>query len=189
MYWIATGLIFVFFYINVPIGSRTVDILPDILGYVLIGVDLYRMRKKSRFFGWGVLLCAVLAVYSVSVRIVLPTGILGVSLSVTELVLQLLLLYLLVYGIKDLEREVGVHLNSTVLDRWRIWLSVVWVGSYLFVMVGVMMPTIAAFGVLLMIAWFLLCVLFLVAFYRTAHRYKLLLQRGLPAIEAERRTP
>ena len=177
MYLIPTGLILVFAYINLQVGGRTVDLLPDALGYLLIAVDLFRLRQGSRAFRAGVPLCGVLAVYSAAVRALLPTGLPGLFLSLAELLAQLVLLYLLVSGVQDLEERVGVHLNGAVLERWRFWLSLCWLGSFVFVLVSQVMPTLAVLGLLLAAAWFALCALFIVVFYRTAHRYSLVLQR------------
>ncbi len=177
MYLIATGLIFVFFYYNLQVGAYTVDLLPDALGYLLIAIGLFRLRGASRAFSRGIVLCAVLAVYGTAMRVLLPTGLPGAVLSLAELIAQVLLLYLLVSGVQDLEGTLGLPLNSKVLERWRVWLSVVWLGSYLFVLLGLFVPTAALLGLLLAAAWFVLCVLFVVVFYRTAHRYKLVLER------------
>ena len=177
MYLIATGLILVFYYFTIEVGGFAVDLLPDALGYLLIAADLIRLRGSSRAFRRGIPLCAGLAVYSVAVRLLLPTGLPGVFLSLAELAAQLALLYLLVGGVQDLEEVVGVHLNGAVLERWRTWVSLTWLGSFVLVLVGQVTPVAAVLGLLAAVAWFVLCALFVVVFFRTAHRYQLVLQR------------
>ena len=177
MYLIAAGLILVFYYFNIEIGGRAIDILPDVLGYLLIAADLVRLRGSSRAFRRGIPLCAGLAVYSVAVRLFLPTGLPGIFFSLAELIAQLVLLYLLVSGVQDLEEAVGTHLNSTVLERWRTWLSLAWLGSFVFVLVGQVTAAAAVLGMLMAAAWFGLCALFGADFFRTAHRYRLVLER------------
>ena len=43
------GLVFVFFYINIPLFGRTVDILPDAVGYLLIAVNENGVYSVSLF--------------------------------------------------------------------------------------------------------------------------------------------
>ena len=177
MYLIATGLILVFYYFTIEIGGYAIDLLPDVLGYLLIAADLVRLRGSSRAFRLGIPLCAGLAVYSVAVRLLLPTGLPGIFLSLAELVAQLVLLYLLVGGVQDLEEAVGLHLNSAVLERWRTWRSLAWLGSFVLALAGQVTAVAAVLGLLAAAAWFVLCALFIVVFFRTAHRYQLVLQR------------
>jgi len=176
MILIPIGLIFVFFYINIGIGSFTVDLLLDAVGYILIAVNMAKLKEHSFSFSRALPLCVVLAVYSFAVRLVQPAGIPGVLVSLAELLMQLYLLRLLVSGVRELEYGVGAHLNSTVLDRWREWLSISMAASYACALMKLFVPAFTLLGYAVAAVWAVLCILFIVVFFRTNHRYQLLLQ-------------
>ena len=175
MLLIPIGLIFIMFYINISIGSYTVDILPDAVGYILIAMNMVKLKKYSYSFSGAQGLSIFLAVYSLYLRVTLPTGLLGVGLSLLELAAQLYLLRLLVNGVKDLESSIKTHLNSFILDRWRQGVEISWVASYICVIGNLFISGIEFFGFLVAIVWAILCMLFIIVFFRTARRYRLLL--------------
>lgn len=174
------GLIFVFFYINIPVFGRTMDILPDVAGYVLIAANAWRLREDSRSFFNLAYLSGILAVYSTAVRLIEPRGMAGIALSLLELILQLYLLKWIEDGVKDMERAVGAHLNTDVLYRWRILVSSAWAAVFICVTAGALAPGLVIIGLAAAAAWAVLCVLFLVTLFRTSRRYKLLVQFGPP---------
>lgn len=176
MLLIPVGLFFVMFYINVPIGGYTVDILPDAIGYILIAANMVKLKEYSYSFTGAMGLSIFLAVYSLFLRLTVPTGLIAVGFSVLELAAQLYLLRLLVNGVKDLESSVDTHLNSFLLDRWRQGVELSWVVSYICVIGNLFIPGIEFFGFLVAVIWAVLCALFIVVFLRTARRYRLLLQ-------------
>ena len=174
------GLILVFFYINIPIFGHTVDILPDAVGYLLIVFNAWKFREKSNSFSNLVYLSSILAVYSTVVRLVMPAGMMGIALSLLELILQLYLLKWIVDGVKDMEQAVGAHLNTDVLYRWRILVSSAWAAVFVFVTASALAPELTGIALAAAAAWAVLCVLFLVTLFRTSHRYKLLVKFGPP---------
>lgn len=176
MLLIPIGLILVFFYFNLDVGGRAVDLLPDAVGYLLILYNAWKFREKSYSFSNLVYLSAVLTVYSVAVRLILPTGVAGLAASLLELILQLYLLKLIVAGIEDLGRIEGTHMNGAVLNRWRIWLSAAWSAVLVCAAAGALAAWVTAVGTVVVAVWAVLCILFLVSLFRTAHRYKLLVQ-------------
>ena len=174
------GLVFVFFYINIPVLGRTVDVLPDAAGYLLIAVNAWKFREKSRSFSNLVYLSGILAVYSTAVRLVMPRGMAGIAMSLLELILQLYLLKWIADGVKDMEQVVGAHLNAYVLYRWRLWLSWAWTAVFVGVTASALAPELTGIALAAAAAWAVLCVLFLVTLFRTGHRYRLLVQYGPP---------
>lgn len=176
MLLIPIGLIPVFFYFNMELGGRTVDLLPDAVGYLLILYNAWKLRGKSYSFSNLVYLSAVLAVYATVVRQILPTGMAGLAASLLELILQLYLLKLIVSGVEDLGRIEGRHMNGAVLNRWRLGVSIAWAAVFVCAAAGVLAPWLVTVGALVVAVWAVLCILFLVSLFRTAHRYKLLLQ-------------
>lgn len=180
MFLLPIGLIFVFFFVNIPVFGRTVDILPDAAGYLLIAANAWRFREESGSFSNLLYLSGILAVYSTGVRLIMPTGMAGIALSLLELILQLYLLKWIEDGVKDLEQAVGAHLNTDVLYRWRILVSSAWAAVFVCVTASALAPGLAVVGLAAAVAWAALCVLFLVTLFRTAHRYKLLVQFGPP---------
>ncbi len=176
MLLIPIGLIFVFFYINIPIGNFVVDILPDAVGYILIAVNLAKLKKHAYSFSNAFSVCLILAVYSLAVRLLQPSGMLGVLASLAELLMQLYLLRRLVNGVEELEYRVDTHLNSTVLDLWRKWLSGSLTVNYIFALMQLFIPWLASLGYIAVTAWAILCILFITVFFRTNHRYHLLLK-------------
>ncbi len=183
MLLIPIGLIFVFFYINVPIGDYVVDILPDAVGYILIAINLVKLKASSYSFSKAFPVCLILAVYSLAARLFQPTGMLGVLVSLVELLMQLYLLRMLVSGVEELEYRVGAHLNSTVLDMWRKWLAVSLVVSYVFALMELFISWLASLAYIVVVAWAVLCVLFITVFFRTSHRYHLLLRHKDDLVE------
>ena len=180
MLLIPLGLILVFFYINISLGGFTVDILPDAVGYLMIAANAWQFREKSNSFSNLVYLSGVLAVYSTAVRLIMPTGMTGIALSLLELILQLYVLKWIEDGVKDLEQMVGAHLNTDVLYRWRILVSSAWAAVFICTTASVLAPGLAVIGLAAAAAWAVLCVLLLVTLFRTSHRYKLLVQSGPP---------
>jgi len=176
MILIPIGLIFVFFYINISVGSFAVDLLPDAVGYILIAVNMAKQKQHSFSFSKALPLCLILAVYSLAARLLQPAGILGLLVSLAELLMQLYLLRLLVSGVRELEYGVGTHLNSDVLDRWREWLSISMAASYACALMKLFVPAFTLLGYAIAAVWAVLCILFIVVFFRTNHRYRLLLE-------------
>ena len=174
------GLIFVFFYINIPVLGYTVDILPDVAGYLLIAFNAWQFREESKSFSNLVYLSGILAVYSTAVRLIMPTGVTGIALSLLELILQLYLLKWIEDGVKDMEQAVGAHLNTGVLYRWRILVSSAWAAVFVLVTASALAPGLAILALAAEAARVVLCVLLLVTLFRTGHRYKLLVQYGPP---------
>lgn len=183
MFLFPIGLILVFFYINIPILGRTVDILPDAVGYLLIVFNAWQFREKSKSFSNLVYLSGILAVYSTVVRLIMPTGMAGIALSLLELILQLYVLKWITDGVKDTEEMVGAHLNTDVLYRWRILVSSAWAAVFVFTTASALAPGLVILGLAAAAAWAVLCVLFLVTLFRTSHRYKLLVKFGPPEPE------
>ncbi len=186
MFLLPVGLIFVFFYINVQVGLHVVDILPDAVGYLLIAANAWKFREKSDPFSNLVILSAILAVYSVVVRWIVPTGMAGIAASLLELILQLYLLKMIVDGVGDIGRTMGAHLNVDVLNRWRLWLSGAWAAVFVCATAGALAQWLSVVGLLVVAVWAVLCLLFLVTLFRTSHRYKLLLRFGAPKQDQEK---
>lgn len=180
MLLIPLGLILVFFYINVYVGDFVVDLLPDAVGYLLIAANAWKFKEKSYSFSYLVPLGVVLAVYSAAVRLILPTGMAGVAASLVELVMQLYLLKFIVRGIEDLGWTIGAHLNTDILNRWRLWVSGAWAAVFVCATFGTLAPDVAIFGLAAVAVWAVMCILFLVTLFRTNHRYKMLLRFGTP---------
>ncbi len=176
MYLIAAGLILVFFNINVTIGGRAIDILPDFIGYLLIAGNAAKLKKDAYNFNRAGYFGIFMAVYSVAVRVFSPTGLLGLALSVTEIIAMLYLLKLLTDGVAELEDAVGTHLNGFILDRWRLAVEIAYIVSYICIVGEFFIEGTAFFGLLVAIAWFAVCVLFVIVFFRTARRYSLLMR-------------
>lgn len=180
MLLIPIGLILVFFYFNIDLGGRVLDLLPDAVGYLLIAFNAWKFRERSYAFSNLAALSIALAVYSTVVRLILPTGIAGLAASLLELILQLYLLKLIVSGVEDIGRLEGTHLNGAILDRWRLWLSAAWAAVFVCAAAGALAPWVITVGGLVAAVWAVLCILFLLTLFRTAHRYKLLVRFGVP---------
>ena len=180
MLLIPLGLILVFFYINIYVGDFVVDLLPDALGYLLIAANAWKFKGKSYSFSYLVSLSIVLAVYSTAVRLILPTGMAGVAASLLELLMQLYLLKFIVRGVEDLSWSLGTHLNTDVLNRWRLWVSGAWAAVFVCATFGTLAPDVAILGLAAVAVWAVMCILFLVTLFRTNHRYKMLLRFGTP---------
>lgn len=58
MFW---GYLLIFLHFNISIGYKSVDILPDFIGYIIIGLALTKLATKEKIFKKGVNASYILA--------------------------------------------------------------------------------------------------------------------------------
>ncbi len=178
MVLIPIGLIFILYSTSIPVGGISLDLLPDVVGYVLIAVNLWRLKRDSYSFTTAFPLSLFLAVYSVAVRLIAPGGLFGLIASGLELGLQVWLLKLLVDGVEDLEDLVDRHLNSILLGRWQQLTCMAWLASFVCLIAQSFIPGVEFFGFLVAVIFMVLGALLTITFFRTARRYSWLIRFG-----------
>lgn len=172
MYPIAAGLVFIFFYFNIGMGSLTIDLLPDIVGYGLIAYNSYKLRGRSYSFSKLVWLGAVMGVYATVVHLAAPTGFLAFILSALETGGIIWIIKLLVSGVSEIEDAEGRPLRSGALERWRYPLIAAYAAVFACNVALEFIAGIGFFALLIVFAWAVISVIFTVCFFRTASRYR-----------------
>ncbi len=171
MYFIAVGAIFVFFYLDLDLGTLTIDLLPDIAGYALIAYNAWKLQPKSWSFQIAMWVSAAMGVYSVVIRIWAPTGLPGLVVSLVETGGTVWLLKLLSKGVSEIEDAEKVSLRWPSLDRW----CTLAIAGYLAVMACTIavqfIDFIGFFSLMVVALWFVFCVGLTVCFFRAASRY------------------
>lgn len=122
----AWGIVFVLLSFQI----NGIDILPDIIGYILMLIGFSRIESYHPHFRRGKLLSIVFIVLSLigmfQIRWTNPDGVLlagGLLLSLVILVLQVMLFYSLIMGIEEVSRLRGkLELADLARGRWKLYL-------------------------------------------------------------------
>lgn len=123
------GLLFVFFNFNLTNGDMTIDVMPNIVGYVLMFVGLSKLiradypgtslfSKAKLLMPAAILVCIIDTVLSVSGMGKAVNGILGNAVSLVSLVLLLYILFQVVEGIIVTEKECQLGIPSDRIKKW-----------------------------------------------------------------------
>jgi|WetSurMetagenome_2_1015567.scaffolds.fasta_scaffold65076_2 hypothetical protein len=137
-----------FFFILIDFKINGFDILPDIIGYILFAVGFSILAKDSIYFvtaGKYNIPMIILSIFSIYEKPAQGNGInlgaiswLGLLLSVAGLVLNLLVVYNLFVGIKDMaEKQKKAEIYSQAGQRWHQYLilQLAALGSFLVIFI------------------------------------------------------
>ena len=128
-----------FLFIMVSFRLQGIDILPNVIGYILLGSGFSILSSRSEYFQKAAKLnipMIILSIFSIyeppaqgSGINFGPLGPLGLVLGIASIILGLMVVYNLLMGVKDMAEEEGQgELSLEAEQRWR---------QYMFLQVGV----------------------------------------------------
>jgi hypothetical protein len=122
---------FGFLFIMIDFKFQGIDVLPDIIGYILFAVGLSALALNSEYFNkakplnYVLIILSILSIYEKPTQgsgIQLGTfGIFGILLGVIGTILNLLVVYYIFMGIKDMAVEHN-DLRQEADQRWKQYL-------------------------------------------------------------------
>ena len=165
------GLIFIFLDFSVELQSGgVIGLIPDFIGYYFVARGLSELCEESPRFRMARLLAVIAGVCSAilyAVDIIISTdslGVFGLILSVVSSAMLLWLLYVILSGLLDVEKERRTALGGKALCMTWIVMAVLLVLSY----VSLIDPL---FALLCAIANLIVSIVFLALFYRAKKRF------------------
>ncbi len=128
------GLLFVFFNFNLTNGDMTIDVLPNVIGYLLMYVGVSRLVKSdfpgTAFYAKAKLVMPAAILVSVVDTVLSLTGmgkamngILGSAVSLVNLILLLYALFQVVEGVRATERECQLGIPSERIKKWLTYVT------------------------------------------------------------------
>lgn len=159
---IFTGMLWIFLDFNWDLGDITIGLIPDFIGYIIIVKGLVEMSKFSDRFDKVKYGTVGMAIYTSFVYAMDLFGIWKVFVGIMPLVVGMVssivsfwISYNIVMGIREIEDDRCVDLNSEVLYRdWKQVLAFT-VFSYAFIII----PILAVVSIIIV---FIISILFLV---------------------------
>lgn len=184
MYQILVGFVFISmnFYIN--FGYSAIGLIPDFVGYFLIGRALYELEDEATHFRaakGSVKIMTVVSIvayildltgiikYSPFSRILIEvTGVLNMAIGFGCLVMYAYITYLITLGVQEMEGEYNEDMNGTgLMTAWK-WMIGAKALNYCMVIIGAFLPDVSVVTSLLVL---ITLVLYFVQFYKCARRY------------------
>ena len=164
------GMLFVFLDIPLELGSATLELLPDFVGYLLMMKGLRELSVESTVFQRGETVALVMAVihgvhwlmdfFAASVQAELYAWLVGLVVTVLDLVLT----YWVVKGVEDMERRYHWVLQAGKLRS-------MWLVQLVLTILCTLLNWLPLVGTVCVIASFVVAVCFLVAMNDTRKRY------------------
>ncbi len=151
-----------FLFIMISFRIQGFDILPDIVGYLLFASGFSSLASRSAYFGTAAkynIFMAILSVFSLyqfpaqnqgQVVNFGPLGILSIPLTIASFILNLLVVYNLFMGIKEIAEKSGqTDLAQESMDRWREYkiLQIAVISSFILIFI----PAIAIIFVIVLL--------------------------------------
>lgn len=135
-----------FLFIMIDFRIQGVDILPDIIGYILfaVGFGILALHSihfsKARNLNIPMIILSIFSIYEVPAQNggvqFSPLGFFGILISIASLILNLLVIYNLFMGIKDMAEERGqMDLYTESNKMWNQYLMLQIAGIFMFVLI------------------------------------------------------
>lgn len=132
-----------FLFVMLDFKIQGFDILPDIVGYAFFAFGFSALLLKSLHFKTAkdlnvvMLILSIFSIYEPSVQDgTNPLGLLGIIIGIASAVLNLLIVYNLFMGIKDMAREQGrIYIVEEAGKRWNQYLIIAVSGICSFVFI------------------------------------------------------
>lgn len=130
---------YLFMALDVLAGFGTngvIEIPPDFVGYLLIAFGVSKMKEQSRFFMKGIsfgVVGAILAGFLFFVRLLslsYTASTAVILLEVAELIMMMIIFYLVIRGLRDVEAEKCLTLYGNVMKWLWVGMFVILVASY-----------------------------------------------------------
>ena len=107
-------------------GGRTLDLTPDMVGYILTIFGLRQIGRYSSKFAISYKLCCFATIASgavFGVKLIVGSGGMGMTfvlIGIAEMILQVALMVLIACGFKEMEKEYAIALKS----KWLILVTI-----------------------------------------------------------------
>ncbi|SMC63677.1 hypothetical protein [Papillibacter cinnamivorans] len=159
--WI--GMILIFLDFNLNIGSSQIGLIPDFLGYIILINGLSEMNRESPQFGRVKPFAIGMAIYT---AILYVMDFLGISaalggfpylLGVVSTLVSLYISYHIVTGVREIEETRGTFMNGDALKT-------AWNRLAVFSVIALFAVWIPFLALFILIAGFIVSILYLVAF-------------------------
>lgn len=165
------GLLFVFLNFHISIGSCQIGLIPDFVGYLLMGKGLEEMAGESTFFVRAKPLTMVMVLYTAALyamdlfSLSVHLWLLGWVLGLAALGISLVISYWIVCGVREMETARHWNLRGQHLSG--MWMCMAVVDG-----IASLCSWIPLVGLMGAIGAFAMGVLFLVAFHHTESCYR-----------------
>lgn len=164
------GLLLVYLEFNINLGTSTIGLFPDFIGYIFIIKGLNELADISNRFYKIKTISKIMAIYS---SLLYAANLVGFSaantwisfiLSIAGLIASLYISFNIVMGVKDIERIHDCKLNSeTLFSCWKL------IAAFSFLAyIAIIFPVLAIIALILDVV-FIIC--FLVSFNKTKNLY------------------
>lgn len=168
MTMILIGFLFLFFRCDLSVGDAVIGLLPSFVGYFLIlaGLDelIVENRQLVRLRPWviGMGLCTGVQYAAALFGLTATAPLLDLMITLAESAVCYWIIYRIIAGIAEIEYRLGVTLMAERLKTWWSWMVFLMACIYLFLFLG------PALSLVLAIGYFVIAILFLVAFHKTS---------------------
>ncbi|WP_113672144.1 hypothetical protein [Vallitalea guaymasensis] len=164
LFW---GFIFLF---DFRIGG--IDILPDIIGYILFYQGLSILEEKNEYFGkakkfaFPMIFLAIFDIYQPQINEIggNPLGVIGILMGITSLILGIMMVYNICNGIANEARLTNNHqLESQANNRWHLYLI-----NNIIIIAGIIIPMIIGVFFIVIIIFSLVTYVLMLGLMKTA---------------------
>lgn len=167
---ILAGLLLVFLDFHLDLNGSRIGLIPDFIGYIVMGKGLLEMAAESYFFHKVKPFATGMAIYTAILYGMDLFGItvhlqgLSILLGIVSTIVSLYMTYNIVMGVKDMETQYRAQLNGASLKTAFTVLFVFSVLSYLLLIYPPL-------SILSMVGAFIVYIIFLVSFNRSKNLY------------------
>ena len=175
------GFMLLFLDFNINIDACSIGLIPDFIGYILLLKGIDELSQETDYFARYRGLAIAKIVYSVITYVLDLMGVSGEFQSNEQwmlvalingvgLVMHIMLSRGIVYGIVELERKYNTNINAASLSS--IWLADMWMSVISYIL-GLVLFEASELIVFVMIAAFVIHIIFLVQLNKSKNLYQL----------------
>lgn len=163
------GLLFIFLDFNFKLGSSTIELIPDFIGYILMLNGLKELAGESSRFEKVIPYTKGMVIYTIIVYIIDVIGFssstgLAIIPGIISVIVSLYISHEIIFGIKDIESLKGWELNSdSLFNTWR-YLVIANIASYVLLIVPIL-------AIISIIFTLIITISYLVSFNNTKNLY------------------
>ena len=187
LFW---GFFFIYLNFTLNINQYSLNMIPDFVGYILLIQGAKSLEEESHFFQGIRPFATGMALYTAILWLATLFGVnsgdwLSQLLNLGAMILALYISWVLIQGVKDMERSKNAELNGARLYmRWK-WLLIVQIAAKVVYLIAKLaeIDTFAGLSTGLAIAGLYLIVLYLGAWYRGILFWELMLKESAARIE------
>ncbi|MED5017009.1 hypothetical protein P9847_06775 [Paenibacillus chibensis] len=161
----------------IDIRINGIDVLPDVIGYVLFFLGFAKLENKSRHFRLAKNMSVVMIAISVMSLLIswasVHSWLLYFVVNLVVFVLKVYIIFHLCYGISDMAGRRGLHeFQNKAVQRWR-WFIAVIAASFILILLAPLLSMLAIlFAFLLMIASVVIYVMMMMLMWEAEHVFQ-----------------